>query len=80
VLLYATHGTGDRVLNKLEIYIFGLVFLRKDDVFGCLLVHTRCWPPVARGKAEDMFCLIIVLVILVRICRASNTDSLYGSM
>ena len=63
--------------RKFESYIFGLVFLKRVFFWGGggLLVHTRRWPPGARGKDEKTFRLTVSLVMLLCICHASSTEN-----
>jgi len=63
---------------KFELYIFSFVFLK--TTFFWLLVHTRRRLLGARGKTEKIYCLTVVLVMLICICRANSTENWHDPM
>ena len=64
--------------RKVEICIFGLVFL-KSTFFGSRFI-VDIGSPEARGKTAGMYCLTVVLVMLVCIRHASSTENWYEPM
>ena len=57
VVRYLRDRRSITIVSKKFTFWFGIP---KFDVFDCLMVHARLRLPVARGKPEEMFCLIVL--------------------